>query len=423
MRFSITALISALAGSALGTPGVSPASVSQAANPGSSFYVDKVVNTPEIPPKPDVVLLVDVTGSMSGPIGNIKTNLATVISTVKASQPAAEFAIASFGDIADPNPFQVRQGLTGDEAPLQAAVNSLAAGGGGDLPEDWINALYRLSTGDIAFRDGSSRVVVVVGDAPSHDPSGGHALGEAIAALQAKNIRVIAVDVGSINALNQATAVTDATGGVIVGSAANTVSDAIVNGLKNLDVTVTPEVVSCDAGLTLAFAPAETKVPSGTAATFNETVQVAGDATQGATLHCSTRFLLNGAPGGDAFTQTVAVKVNDVTPPTVSCADGPNPAGSTNPDKNANFWTLTAQDNVDDKKDLAILVRDSVSGAQFGPYAPGTTIKLVQAPGATPNVKPGTGAVNWRITLKGCAVLVVKDKAGNEATASCCARP
>jgi uncharacterized protein YegL len=424
MRLSIaTALLSALAGSALSDPGVSPASVSQAANPGSSFYVDKVVNTPEVPPKPDVVLLVDITGSMGGAIGNIKTNLASVISTVKASQPAAEFAVASFGDIEDFNPFQVIQGLTGDEAPLQAAVNSLAAGGGGDFPEDWINALYKLSTGDIAFRDGSSRVIVVVADAPSHDPSGGHTLNDAIAALQAKNIRVIAVDVGAINVDNQATAVTDATGGVIIGSAANTVSDAIVNGLKNLDVTVTPEVVSCDSGLTLAFAPAKATVPSGTAATFNETVTVAGDATQGATLHCAARFLLNGAPGGDAFTQSVAVKVNDVTPPSVSCADGPNPAGSTNPDKNANFWTLTAKDNVDAENDLAIIVRDSVSGVEFGPYAPGTTIKLVQAPGATPNVKPGTGEVDWKITVKGCAVLVVRDKAGNEATASCCARP
>jgi hypothetical protein len=74
-------------------------------------------------------------------------------------------------------------------------------------------------------------------------------------------------------------------------------------------------------------------------------------------------------------------------------------------------------------KDLTITVRDSVTGVEFGPYAPGTNIHLIQAPGATPNVKPGTGEVDWKITVKGCAVLVVKDKAGNEVTANCCARP
>jgi hypothetical protein len=368
-----------------------------------------------------VVLLVDVTGSMGGAIGNIRTNLANVISTVKTAQPSAEFAVASFGDIADPNPFQVRQGLTDDVTALQTAVNSLTAGGGGDTPEDWINALYKLSTGAVTYRSGSSRIIVLVSDAPSHDPSGGHTLADAIAALQAESIRVIGVNVNGLDSAGQATAVTTATGGVIVGSAANTVSDAIISGLKNLDVVVKPDTVSCDAGLTVGFDPTEIKVPSGTDATFNETVTVAGDATQGATLHCSVRFLLNGAPGGDAFIQSIAVKVKDITPPTVSCGDGPNPAGSPNPDTNANFWTLTAKDNVD--TDLKIFVRDSVSGTQFGPYAPGTTIKLIQAPGAKPEVKPGVGAVNWEIRVKGCAVLVVKDSAGNEATANCCARP
>jgi hypothetical protein len=421
MRFSTTtALVFALFGSALAAPGVEPASVTQSVDPGASFEVNKLVNTPEIPPKPDVVLLVDVTGSMGGAIANIKSNLASVISTVKGSQPNAEFAVASFGDIADVPPFQVRQGLTGDVPALQAAVNSLSAGGGGDFPEDWINALYKLSTGDVSYREGSSRIIVLVGDAPSHDPSGGHTLDDAINALKAQNIRVIAVDVNSIDFDHQATTVTAATGGSIIGSSASDVSAAIVSGLKNLDITITTDV-TCDAGLTAEFDPTETTVSSGSTANFKETVKVAGDATQGATLDCAVQFVLNGAPGGDAFIQHIAVTVNDKTPPTVSCPEGPNPAGSKKPNENANFWTLTATDNVD--KDLKITVRDTVSGKEFGPYPSGTNIKLVQAPGAEPNVKPGEGVVNYQITVKGCALLVVKDAAGNESTANCCARP
>src|SRR6266513_5519775 len=113
MRFSITtALAFALVGSALANPGLSPASVSENADPGSSFNVDKVVTTAEIPPKPDVVLLVDVTGSMGSAIASIKTNLDSVINTVIGAQSSAQFAVTSFGDLAFPNPFTVNQPLT-----------------------------------------------------------------------------------------------------------------------------------------------------------------------------------------------------------------------------------------------------------------------------------------------------------------------
>jgi hypothetical protein len=428
--FTTTGLAFALVGSALADPGVSPASVNKDVDPGSSFEVDKVVTTAEIPPTPDVVFLVDVTGSMAGAINNIKTNLDSIISTITAAQPSALFAVTSFGDYTmGPYAFEVNQALTNNVAALHTAVNSLPATGGGDIPEDWINALFVLTTGAITYRAGSSRIIILVSDAPSHDPSGGHTLADAIAALQSQSIRVIGVNVGGLDSIGspgQATRVTTATGGVIVGTTAGAVASAIVSGLKNLDVVVKPDVVSCDTGLTATFDQPSIKVASGTAATFHETVTVARDAPQGATLHCSVSFLLNDAPGGDAFIQSIAVPVIDITPPVVACTAGPNPDGWLNPDPwlnrdpDANFWTLNAADNVDKDKDLKIFVRDSVSGTVFGPYEPGTTIKLIHTPGAKPEVKPGVGAVNWEITVQGCAVLDVRDAAGNEATANCC---
>jgi hypothetical protein len=338
MRFSITALAFAL-GSALATPGISPASVSNDADPGSSFAVDKVVATAEIPPKPDVVLLVDDTGSMGPAIANIKTNLDSVISTVTGGQPTAQFAVTSFGDLAFPNPFTVKQPLTSNVGALEAAVGSLTAAGGGDTPEDWINALYQIATGAIAFRQNSSRIVVLISDAPSHDPSGGHTLANAISVLKAQSIRVVGVNVNDLDAMGQATAVTAATTGVIVGTTAGAVTAAIISGLKNLDVTVQPDVVSCDAGLSVVFSPAQAQVSSGTAVTFHEVVMVGADATQDATLHCTVGFLMNGTPGGAAFVQTIAVTVNqlgcflcvpqpgqNVCHPTTSCA--PTPFGT-----------------------------------------------------------------------------------------------
>ncbi|KAH8589832.1 hypothetical protein B0O99DRAFT_317271 [Bisporella sp. PMI_857] len=316
MRFpNTTALVFAFIGSVLANPGVSPASVSKDADPGTSFNIDKVVTTPEILPKPDVVLLIDVTGSMGGVIENIKKNLINVISDVSAVQPNAYFAVASFGDYRDTNRFQVDQGLTNNALLLQTAVNSLTARFGIDEPEDWINALYQLSNGAIAFREGSSRIIVLVSDAPSHEPSNGHTLdGDTIAALNKNAIRVIGVNVGikHLDQLGQATKVTTATGGVIIDSAVDAVTKAIVSGLKNLDVTVKPEVISCNAGLTVKFAPTETKVSSGAVATFHETVKVADDATQNANLQCLVRFLLNDTPGGNTFIQSVSVAVNQM---------------------------------------------------------------------------------------------------------------
>lgn len=331
MRFSIAAaLAAALAGSVLGDPGVSPASVSKDGKPGDHFEITTTVVTPEMPPRADIVLLFDNTASMGLAIDNVKANLITIISKVRASQLEADFAVAQFGDrTASPLPFQVVQGLTHDAAAVQVAVNSLTANGGGDAPEDWINALFQLSTGAVTFRNCSSRVVVLITDNPSHNPSSGHSLADTIDVLAAgPGIRVIAVNVLTPNSVGvdgavagvgpgQATAVTTATGGSIVPANPDSVSDAILSGLRKLDVTVKPAIVSCDDGLAVSFAPTKTTVQSGNTVTFLETVTVASNAAQGSTLQCSVRFLLDDLLGGDAFNQSISVKVKDMAPPAV----------------------------------------------------------------------------------------------------------
>ncbi|NJP33972.1 VWA domain-containing protein [Micromonospora thermarum] len=347
---AVTAVVTGLAGPALAAPGVSPPAVDQAADPGTTIDVDKVVSTPPIPPKPDVVLLVDTTGSMGGAIANVRANLQQVITDVRSAQPGAQFAVASYRDTGDgAELFRVRQDLTDDATALQNAVNGLAAGGGGDAPEAWVNALFEVSDGAVTYRSGSSRLVVLVGDAPSHDPSNGRTLAQATAALQADDARVLAVDVtggaGGLDATGQATAVTTATGGQLVGSSPSTVTAAILAGLRDLDVTVTPTVTSCDAGLSVSFDAASRTQQSGTDVPFAETITVAAGATQGAVLHCTVDFLLNGLSGGSAFTQTITVRVNDVTPPTVVVDD--RTVEATSPAGAVIDYPASATDNVD----------------------------------------------------------------------------
>lgn len=421
-------LIGSAAASA-GAIGVSPATHSQSADPGDVIHVTKTVSTPEIPPMPDIVLLADRTGSMGSAIANVKANMTDIVTTVQGSQPQAQFAVASYCDFDDFTgvpAFELQSDLSGNVATVAAAVNAITLCDGGDAPESQLNALWEIGSGGnaVSYRADSSRIVVWFGDQPGHDPSGGHTEADALAALQAVEARVVAVSVGAnlLDSTGQATRLTDATGGdLLSGVGANEVSAAILEGLGNLPVEVgaTP---TCDTGLSVSLTPATQTVTSGDNAVFDETITVAADAPQGTTLECEVSFSLNGSPGGPEFVQTVTIDVNDVTPPTVSCTPGPNPAGhEPAADNQDGFYEMTASDLVDPSVD--VYIHDDGSSAVFGPYPSGTTFKLTQAPGATPIVRPGTGDVDYWVKLRGDALLVAVDDAGNTATASCLVPP
>jgi uncharacterized repeat protein (TIGR01451 family) len=250
------------------------------------------------------------------------------MNTVNAGVPSgsiAEFAAADYLDgdpsfcPSDPWAFNVDQGLTTNTSDVQNGINTWPGHvttylGGCDTPESWINALWQIANGATGFRSGSTRVIVQFGDATSHDPSIGHSLSNAITALHAANIEVLFVPVsngspdGGLDGAGQATAVASATGGHVLPAATpSQVSDAILAGLSNLPVTVTPSP-ACDAGLSATYdAPSKT-VTSGTDATFSETLSVASNAPDGGVLHCTVDFLLNGisTPG---FQQTVDITV------------------------------------------------------------------------------------------------------------------
>lgn len=405
---------------------VSPPTVEQSANPGTVISLTKTVTTPEIPPKPDIVLLADQTGSMGSALNNVKANMANIITTVKAAQPDAQFAVATYCDTGDPiaPPFTLHQDLSADTATVTAAVNGISLCNGGDGPEAQLNALWQIGDGGhaVTFRPDSSRIVAWFGDAPGHDPSVGHTEADATASLVGDDVRVLAVSVGAnqLDATGQATRITQATAGALLtGVSTGQVAAKILEGLQNLPVEVAG-APSCDPGLSVGLDPASQTVTSGTDAVFTETITVADDAEQGATLGCSVPFTLNGADGGPGFTQTVQIHVNDVTAPTVSCDSGLNPAGQTSSSTANGFVVATAGDNVDD---VQVTVTDLGSGQSFGPYASGTSFKVTKAPGGKVSVKAGSGSVDWKLLFTGDAQLSVTDGAGNTATAVCSVPP
>lgn len=302
------------------TTQVVPGSVDRPVAAGDSTSVTSTVRTPVVPPTPDIVLLIDATGSMESTLGALRTKLGTVIDSVQKAQSKAQFAIATYRDYDDgADMFRVVAPLTADVNALRTQMGTIKAFGGGDTPEAWANGLYQVSTGAIKYRENSSRVVVLIGDAQSNNES--HTIPQAITALTGAKARVVAVDVGGLDAKGQATQVVNATNGRLVKSDPQTVSDAILGGLHNLDVTVTPTVGGCDQGAHVTFDPQTTTVAAGVDATLREIISVDRNAVVGSELHCTVQYKLNPDPGQTGYTQAIKVTVTDPGLPRVVVDD------------------------------------------------------------------------------------------------------
>ena len=133
---------------------------------------------------------------------------------------------------------------------------------------------------------------------------------------------------------------------------------------------------------------------------------------------------------GATLCDTVQKRWQDTTPPSVSCSPTTNPSGANVPPAGNNprsgqnpdgFYVLGTSDLVDPNPRISIA--DSDSSAVFGPFGAGTTIKLVQAPGATPSIKPGAGVIDWKVTLKGDALVSATDASGNTSAPVSCKVP
>ncbi|MFE4828576.1 VWA domain-containing protein [Streptomyces sp. NPDC056672] len=368
-------------------PPVTPAVVEESLDPGGALAVDKRVRTPAIPPKPDIVLLVDGTRSMEGdPLESVRTNLNLITSRVLGEQPESRFAVASFGDQEGDgeNVYTVHQPLTADLTQVQEGVNDLPTDRGRlsrGPSEDWGNALWEIahgSGGRTVFREDASPVVVLVGDASTHDPSMEHSLTDTISALQSRNVRVLAVDVATdigdglngngdagdpdyiedpLHEPGQATRVVEATNGrLLEGIEEQAVAEAIAEGLANLPTSVAYQLDDCDPALTVTLEPPVRNLVSGGTAAFDETVEVAEDAPQGATLSCTVQFLLGADMAGTggagptavpdpALAQTISIGVNDVEAPVVTVDD--RTVRTRNPDGARVSFTVTAEDAHD----------------------------------------------------------------------------
>lgn len=448
--------------SALAQAAVTPATYETTLSPGESVTIDKLVDVPHTAEKVDIYFLADTTGSMGPVLAQAKADAASVLSSLTGSISDVQFGAGDYKDFPnDPYAFHNAAPIGPDDgvggaADASDAINAWTAGGGSDGPEGQFYALDQIASNPaIGWRPGAQRIVVWFGDAPAHDPvcsaiSGlGYNITESsvTAKLVSQQITVVAISTttGYPNGLDddptlgefdynsycpiggspgQATRITGATGGAfLTGVAPADIASSILSGISEVTVDVVADASDCSPNLDVSYVPPEfTNVAGPTTVDFQETIAVP-DGTPVGDYTCTVVFT---ASGGFLGTQTITVHVPDLTPPTAACVETNNPSGKNVPTAGPNagksgqnpdgFYQVTASDA--ETGVASVVLQDTASDAAFA-LADGDKIKVTQAPGANPSMKPGAGDIDWQIKLKGDGLLVVTDNAGNVTQVTC----
>ena len=111
--------------------------------------------------KLDLAVVFDDTGSMVDEISAMKSKVKDLTDTLKASGLDANYALVSFKDS-----ISVKTKWTNDPVAFKKYVDALVADGGGDEPEDSIDAIEAVLA--MGFRPDAQKVMLVITDAHSH---------------------------------------------------------------------------------------------------------------------------------------------------------------------------------------------------------------------------------------------------------------
>jgi hypothetical protein len=203
----------------------------------------------------DVFFLADTTGSMGGAIGSVAASASSILSSTTGIGNV-QWGVGEYRDFGDVFVYRLDTAITANTAAVQNGINMWSASGGGDYPEAQLYGLYQLSTqAATGWRPGSARILVWMGDSPGHDPSGGITEAMATSALVNDGIKVLAVNMSTLDAYGQASRITAATGGhlyngVSTSSIVSTILGAITTAFTtyssvSLDLTgVGPDITA-----------------------------------------------------------------------------------------------------------------------------------------------------------------------------------
>jgi hypothetical protein len=269
---------------------ISPSSVTITIPIGVTFNVNKTVTVNKGIPttaQADILFLMDTTGSMAPAIGAVQSTFtATIASLVGTLGPNLAFGAAQYKDIGDGLPlsggsFAMSSKISTNSTLAQTAINGFTAAGGGDEPEQALNALTQSSsTTTTGWRAGSKDIVVLVGDAPSHSsdshpptPVTPTTVASTAAALNGQGITLESFNAGNItgdtvglNGFNQFAGAPSLMGAGVPGTytsvfpstdALTALLTAVIGSAFVNYTDVKLSVTGLPAGITVAFVPVD----------------------------------------------------------------------------------------------------------------------------------------------------------------------
>lgn len=389
---ALTALVAAAPGFAADT--LTPSVFAPTLQAGQSATVTKSLHLDGLPPRADIIVAVDTTGSMGTPIAQAQADAVNICNQVQGAIPGARFAVMDFEDYF-PGPGAAGDvayalktpGFVSSCATFSAAIATMSAapGSGGDGPEAYNRAFYE------SYADGGNPItltrdplatqfLVVLGDAAPHSatafgscpaspPSdfgrngvagGGDDLDTSttIAGLNAANIDLLMIryTTGGVSVpLSCYQDMANATGGTAVDdSAAPSIGNFIVANAQATPYTVNLQVsAGCPLGISFSPAPPYGPFSGPQTVAFTETVTAP---TLVGTYTCTVTAVLT--PGGPTTAvQTVTVTVTPGPPATLTLAP------------------KTGTNTVDAQHCVTATVKD-----QFGNATPGVTVRFSVSP-------------------------------------------
>lgn len=375
-------VVAALAGQALAVDSFTPNPVVVSLQAGESTTIGKTLHLDALPGAADIVIAIDTTGSMFGAIAQAKAQATALCNDVQTAIPGARFAVFDFRDIPDRPATQgvliLTPTFTSSCAAVQAAINTMAAGGGGDFAEAYnpvFNDAYSDPVLDASRNPDAVQFLVVLGDAPPHNspaaavapacgnqppPDPGMTSDTEIAGLNANDITLLMINYGSVLACYQQLA--GATGGTAVnagGDLSGEIIDQIEEAAAEVDeVLLVVSGAGCQtpAGLTITFNPPNPP-PYGpfTAPVdilFQETITAP---TVPGNYSCTVTALVDGTARA---TQLITAAVTPADPATLEL----EPAADTNVVDDEHCVTATVEDAFGNPTP-GITVRFSVAGS------------------------------------------------------------
>lgn len=177
------------------TEPVTPASVMLDLDPGQNAVIEnKCICLSPIPPRIDVVIAVDLSGSMGGEVANLKAEIVDIMNILRAGTGSdIKFGLVSYDDyrefynVAPPDyescgyhnyygypnsiPYQVNAAIGATDQQVINAVNAMVLRLGADHAESYARVMWEAGQANstMNFRPGALRILVNFGDGIPHD--------------------------------------------------------------------------------------------------------------------------------------------------------------------------------------------------------------------------------------------------------------